>query len=527
MESEPAATASGWRDALLGCAVFLVGLFLQITGSFSAEDEAWFVQVVRRVLDGDVLYRDVAFGINPLSVYVITPLAWLFGPELLVVKFVQSLVFTAAALVVLRIVRKLGARGVVADVAVLAGLLACAPPGATISLYTPLSMLFVVCALDETIDWLDGRECGRVHRAMRGGLWIGAAFAAKQNVGILAFIALAVVLVTVRPSSEGGSSNDRWRDLGRMTMGAAIVVAVVLAPVLLTGGFAAFLDFGYFGKTTYLRVAGIDPFTTLSDWTRALVGCQSVEGLRQFLVIQAAILPVLVFGGLAGLAPVWWAADRRRTLAILVFALVGYAASFPRADLAHIAGAVPVLLVAFVHVVVLARARVPRRVGLAACTALFVMGTAGAASRVASGAIRCASPNHQISRLPGLQGILAPKSYLDDIRRRADDLDVLLERKDAVFLLSARSGMFSLVGNRTNPTPFDYPFVTTLGSEGEDGLIAMLESGRIQRVCIDTLGVKAGPLWPAKFEAEVQRRFRVVGWAGNWVLYGRADEPSQ
>ena len=51
-------------------------------------DEVWMTQVLRRVLEGETLYRDIFFGVPPLSVYATAAIGKLFGAELIVVRCV-------------------------------------------------------------------------------------------------------------------------------------------------------------------------------------------------------------------------------------------------------------------------------------------------------------------------------------------------------------------------------------------------------------------------------------------------------
>ena len=65
-------TVSPRRERLLLAAAVvaltLVGALYSFSG-VNTRDEAWFLQVVSRVSDGDVLYRDFFFGSTPLSVW--------------------------------------------------------------------------------------------------------------------------------------------------------------------------------------------------------------------------------------------------------------------------------------------------------------------------------------------------------------------------------------------------------------------------------------------------------------------------
>jgi|GEM_PF-2010745 hypothetical protein len=60
------------------------------SGGDQPEDEAWFLPVMRRVHEGEGLYRDVSYGTGPLAVAFTAPLLSLPGVEILAVKAVVA-----------------------------------------------------------------------------------------------------------------------------------------------------------------------------------------------------------------------------------------------------------------------------------------------------------------------------------------------------------------------------------------------------------------------------------------------------
>ncbi len=93
---------------IVGIVTFLMGFWLSLFQEINIDDETWFLQVVRRVLDGEILYRDIYFGATPLSVYITTFFGWIFGSELWVARGVLVLYFVAGILLACAIVRELG-----------------------------------------------------------------------------------------------------------------------------------------------------------------------------------------------------------------------------------------------------------------------------------------------------------------------------------------------------------------------------------------------------------------------------------
>ena len=66
---------------LRGAALFGMGLISTITQGVITNDESWFLQVVHRMTQGEVLYRQIFFGVTPLSAYLVyLPIAVKAGP---------------------------------------------------------------------------------------------------------------------------------------------------------------------------------------------------------------------------------------------------------------------------------------------------------------------------------------------------------------------------------------------------------------------------------------------------------------
>ena len=76
-----------------GLALFILGFGFMLVAGVNVFDESWFLQVLSQLSLGDILYRDVFFGITPLSVYLTYIPIRIFGVQILVVKVVMSLCF--------------------------------------------------------------------------------------------------------------------------------------------------------------------------------------------------------------------------------------------------------------------------------------------------------------------------------------------------------------------------------------------------------------------------------------------------
>src|SRR3954465_4028133 len=69
------------------CGWALVAAFL---GGSVPTDEAWFLYIVHRFLQGDAPYRDFFLGVTPLSLYLTAATAWLGGTEILVLRLLNT-----------------------------------------------------------------------------------------------------------------------------------------------------------------------------------------------------------------------------------------------------------------------------------------------------------------------------------------------------------------------------------------------------------------------------------------------------
>jgi hypothetical protein len=94
--------------AAWGAGLFLVALYLSLAHGFGRGGEGWFLQVLRRVTEGEALYRDVWFGATPLSAYLGAGLVWAFGVDLVVLKALTAACLAGTVLLALRLAVQVG-----------------------------------------------------------------------------------------------------------------------------------------------------------------------------------------------------------------------------------------------------------------------------------------------------------------------------------------------------------------------------------------------------------------------------------
>ena len=86
-----------------------------------------------------------------------------------------------------------------------------------------------------------------------------------------------------------------------------------------------------------------------------------------------------------------------------------------------------------------------------------------------------------------------------------------------MLLLTPDAGFRYLTSGLRNPTAFDFPFVTTFGTDGQRRVIDALAAGRIKRVCVaaDWFGFE-----PTQLVGYIRRTMQPGADLGLCRLYG-------
>ena len=513
------------RWTVLAGGLFAFALFSEITSGTITNDEAWFLQVARRVASGDVLYRDVFFGVTPLSAYLATGLVRLLGVEILVVRGLMAASLVATSLVSLRIARQLRLSKA-AQVLIVLGILAFVPswlPGAG-SPYTPLAYVFLLACLSSTLTWLEMAEDGPAQQGsglpwlLLAGGFAGLAFATKQTIGGYALVALWMVILAGSPRTEP----RQWGRLRRLLAASftfGTVVALTLLPVWATGGAGKFVEYGFLNRGEYIGAATITYGDQLRDWVRLLMRPKFLRDVLYAYWSFQLLLPVAAFVAL-GLAWLRTESGQRGTaLTLLAFSSAAFAGVFPRVGLAHTAPMVaPLAIVLVWGAEQLGPQQMPKlfrggRALIAICLAI------GIAAQVARPLRWLALGTHGLSPLPHFQGVLLRQDSTAALLSQSQAM-TNIPTDDALFFLTPAASLFYLLTDRSDPTPYDYPLVTAFGREGQRYVVDEIAGGRIQWVCLTPLGVD--PLSPSLLEAYVHSHMQASTDAGVCKLFRRS-----
>jgi hypothetical protein len=478
-------------------------------------DEAWNLHVVERLVQGDALYRQVRYFPTPLALYI--GVAGVAGPgvEVLVSKALLALTFGVTFATALVILRALGVGRAGRAVAGLA-LLGVGVPYAS-SAYNSMAVAFLLVTALFVVRANagmghpppDGRD-GTDAASIGAGLAAGACFLTKWNVGGATLV--AVLLAFALPWLHGRVDVRTSARAARLAVAAFVATTVVgLAPVLLQGAGHAFVDQlrdapGQLAAPTSFT-AGLEAFgraLAAGDVDAALASAPFAVVLAAGVTAAAALVRALRRGG----APTAAATDDRDGPAV---AALFFAASavllLPRNDhVAYISAPAVVVLVASGVPV---WRRLVRRGRVAAVLATtLVLSAPSVAAAVVVGHDWDASRDLAVVRTPHFRGALTDRRTWDEIVADTARLHAIAGPRGDVFIISQKAGLYYLVGDLRNPTPYDYPDKTEFGRHGLHQVERDLASGVIRYTCIDH--AYAPGLAPTAVIAAVQAHSHLV-----------------
>jgi 4-amino-4-deoxy-L-arabinose transferase-like glycosyltransferase len=467
-------------------------------------DEAWLLQVVSRVGSGDHLYRDVFFGVPPLSVWLGVAATKVFGLDVGVLKALSALIEAATIVVAVAVARRLRV-GLAGQALVgLAALVYVQLP--SISIYLPLSYLLALLSLLAVVVWQERAAVDR--RSARqmlllAGAAAGLAAASKHTVGAYACVALAVSVIAA-PPRPGSDLRERLLDAGLALSVAVGAFAVTMVPVIAGGDLDAFVTYAI-DKGPYVTrgtVSYLDGFDQLAD----MAALPSLGGVLRRL---AVVGPPLALLALAFAAATGW---RRELTPVAAFTLAAVAGIFPRADLPHVLPAVPICAIAIAAVLRPVSARAPaRRVRSAAALAGLVLAATGGWTLLIT-PVRALQAGERLSTTPHFHWALASPSR----DRAAADVASALSRPGPTLVLSAFAGYDYLAAGARNPTRFDYPLSTTFRDGDERRLVERIERGDFAAACVGYLDVGGDRrLRPERLVAAVTTRMSRAGRVGS------------
>jgi hypothetical protein len=423
-------------------AVFLVIFAWSFTSDLNIGDESWFLQVVHRVNQGEVLYRDIFFGATPVSVYLSCFVVKLFGTQILVLKALNTGIFVLTAMLCCKIANKISWQFLL----ILAVFYF---PLCSNSVYSPLANLFFIGCLYSMLKWIETDY--HILYLIGASCFAALCFGTKQNMGILALLCVLSSLYMKRKKFK------------KNTIFALLLFALVglflLIPILISGGWEGFLDYAFLNKVTYLQKGQLSYFSK--------VNFSSMRSSTLFL------LPVFAISGL-----VWkiWKTKTHTCRVLLIFCLGSFFSVFPRMDDFHLAIAVPICLIGFLYSI-----KEFPKVASYVIVGLCLYWTIPQTEQL----YHTLKGKRKMLTLSHFYGVWVDPSCARFLQDRIDFIQQHLHGNETVFILSPYAGFYYLALDLPNQTPFDYPLVTTFGRGGEEKMTLRIASGEFQRVFFD------------------------------------------
>ncbi|WP_419875850.1 hypothetical protein [Candidatus Pristimantibacillus sp. PTI5] len=474
---------------LLGAIAFLFGFMQTIFSGVNFADESWFLQVAHRISHGEVLYRDVFFGATPLPAQIASFFVQLAGSEILVTKALRAICFALNIVLSCLIINQM-TRTKQLPLFLIAALLIYTPPGVG-SLYSSLANVFFLSTILFVFLWKQARfakaEKGSSSARLAAivGLCASLCFAAKQNLGIYV-IALAAVLMAMHIIVKPKTGLVRIiKDLAVVAAAFLFTLFLSVAPLLINGGFAEFIDYGFLNKKNYLVLAEIPYFEGLQLFFYNIIHLNTYEDFRQVFLDTIFIFPLLSVLSLL-LMFIFSAKDQRGLVfAAFLIAITGWAGMLPRVDRNHISYVMPELLIGVAFVWYQLKPRLPSLARKIMLSLLILWGSWGLYQVYMEPLLKIPDPDYQVSSLPHYKWTILPTPQHMEILQEIRFITDHTAQDETVFFLSPFAGAYYLITDKTNVTPFDLSYATAFGLHGEEQVMDAITKGKIDVVFVD------------------------------------------
>jgi len=430
--------------------LFVVAMLFCLIQEISLDDETWFLQVARRILSGELLYRDIHFGVTPLSAYVSSAICSIFGLELIAMRALLAIYFVASALLIFAILKELGiARPVTWPLLIALFVIASPQANWGFSGYNGLAKVFFLGTFLFALQ----------KRIFFAAVCAGLCAATKQNVGAIALLCLLAHLF----ARYDWRTRDFWKLSAMACAIFSALLAIILLPTALLGGWDSFVDCAIWNKARYLEIKDHPSYFSYDLPFDAYA-----------LFIYCA--PFLAIGGLL-LSRFRIRTEQLAWATVLIFFCGAIAVLYPRADHMQKAVAIPFFLIAILYSYEKLQPSIPL------WPLVWIWLIIGGVEKFPFAVLGdCWQGNAKISHLSHFQQLIVDKQLLKHWGRLKREC--LLPQKGTYFL-STHAGFYFLLFDLQNPTPFDYPIHPALGLRGETELLSAIAEGKIRCIVFD------------------------------------------
>jgi hypothetical protein len=415
--------------------------------NLGAADEASYLHEATRLLDGEVMYRDVFDFVTPGFQYLMAFLFDLFGTTITTARITAGAIHGLTVLALYATCRRVGVRPWLAGAAGLLHL------GLDQPAWPIASQHWLSTLLCTTLLWTWSTGVRTASDAARGGLVVGLLAAVQQQRAVPMAVGAAVWLVADPVLARAWGGRVEWSRVGARLAAFGLAVAAVVVPVLAwcvaRAGFAVVWEalvvfpFRSYGANTHCPWGHVNVMTA---WLASFTFPRVLTWLPAALAITAGRLVHL---GVVGRDE----ATARRLGWLLVFALASMVSILYFPDFIHIAFIAPAFYVAVAENVEAATRLLGAPAGRVASAMVALLAAAGIGGHLARNMERAwaACPWRARTRFGVVQFCTEPELRLYEAVRR------LTEATPGVELLvhPAFSHLYLTTGAR-NPTRYTW-----------------------------------------------------------------------
>jgi hypothetical protein len=466
---------------------------------FVGFDEGLFLYEAKRILDGDVIYRDFFEIITPASLYVMAFLFELFGTDMVTARTAMAVLHGLIAVAMYAICRESKIRRPIAVVAALAHAAVCYP---ALSIASPHWMGTFVTLL---ALWIALRHpLTSARRSLLFGAALGLLVSVQQQKG--AVLAVGGALVVVADGFLLAAAGTAARaTIAALLAYAAGALAIVLPLVI------ALLWFAGFGPV-YAALIHF-PFVYYPQFHTEITWGYYVSFVPQLYVYPRLIkyLPAAVPLAVPRLVHRWWRGETRELRPLLVLTLL---AAFTilsvayNANYTHLAITAPVWLLVVAETLESAwralerRSPVFRPFGAVVCIALLlILGLRLQQNRDARRELFRYSHDTAFGRVDAMS--VDEMAVVEALRGLLRD-----SPSKEMFCLPNCAGLYLLAGG-TNPTPYQLLLQNYSAPEHWTRTIEILERRQVPFVVLVRLFIRVRSDPVAQYVAEHYERVKV------------------
>jgi hypothetical protein len=482
-------------------------------------DESWFLRVLQRVDAGETLYSDVYYPLLPLAIYIGAAVTAVFGASFLVLQGLLFACFVTTVLVCDSIARQLRLRALTRALLLVALCVWSSPIAINhiTSLYQPLATLFLLVCLRALLAWFQSGGDAPDRNLMGAAIAAGAGFATKDQVGVVALVALLLGVAIAAYHRKSPVAQLRRTSLVVVAVFLG-TVALTLVPVIFSGGMEHFSEYFLVERGAFVRTAYVSYLDGVAHFFRSVTSLTFFRDPMDVMRYSLFLVAPAVVGLLIVTAARAEGEDKAVAAILFVFAVGAFLTVFPRSDVAHVVFISAMMVFGLVYAV--DRLFHLPQLRNAICGVLFLCLGGGFAEAIWVSAVRVFVLDYGFLHLPHFRYAMAHPAEIESLRRSRDKL-VAISKDGPLLFVTHEAGFLYLITGIKNPTSIDYPMVASMGKDGEDEIIKSIESRQISFVCFRSF--PDARLRPIRLQQFIETKMQFVGQVDFCSLYKLAD----